>query len=294
MKLSAMLIDHLRKLPYEENVKWLVDVGYQAVDPPVLEPKAGDIARKYGLEPGCANVRSSGPVGTTDSEQQGRVRGAIVEAVNWAAGEGVGCLMVPHGRDTSISTADQLEGFKQVYGPAANEAEKRNVRLVVENWPNNGNNLMYSPETWGAVFDAVPSSHFGLCFDPSHLVWLGIDYLKAARQFVDKIYYVHGKDTEIFEEGRNLYGIYGRQFPPKEGVQATAGSKVGFGRSGWWRYRLPGWGVVDWPAFLSILYDNGYDHIVAIEHEDPVWRADEAHFKRGLILAKQYLEQYLV
>src|SRR6266542_4486344 len=180
MKISAMLIDVLRRLPYEDNVKWLADVGYQAVDPPSLEKNAGDIARKHSLEPGCSNV-GGGPVGTKDESQQAAVREKIKEAIAWAAGEGVGCLMVPHGRDTTISTAEQLEGFKQVYAPSANEAEKCGVKLVVENWPNNGNNLMFSPETWRTVFDAVPSDHFGLCFDPSHLVWLGIDYLKAAR-----------------------------------------------------------------------------------------------------------------
>ena len=137
--------------------------------------------------------------------------------------------MVPHGRDTSISTGEQLEGFKQAYGPAANEAEKRGVKLVIENWPNNGNNLMFSPETWRVVFDAIPSDHFGLCFDPSHLVWLGIDYLKAARQFASKIYYMHGKDTEIFQEGLHQYGIYGRQFPAAPGTPATPGSQAGFG-----------------------------------------------------------------
>jgi sugar phosphate isomerase/epimerase len=293
MKLGAMLIDVLRRLPYEDNVRWLADVGYQAVDPPLNEPNAGDIARKHGLEPGCANA-GGGPVGTNDASQQASVRKKIIDAIPWAAGEGVTCLMVPHGRDTSIPTSEQLEGFKQVYGPAAEEAEKRGVYLVVENWPNNGNNLMFSPETWQAVFDAVPSEHFGLCFDPSHLVWLGIDYLKAARQFVDKIKYMHGKDTEIFQEGLNQYGIYGRQFPAPQGTQATPGSQAGFGRGGWWRYRLPGWGVVDWPALLTILYDNGYDHIIAVEHEDPVWRGSEERFKRGLVLAKQYLEKYLV
>jgi sugar phosphate isomerase/epimerase len=281
MKLSAMLIDVLRRRPYEENVRWLADVGYQAVDPPLHEPNAGEIARRHGLEPGCANA-GGGVVGTNDGARQAQVRDHILKAIPWAAGEGVSCLMVPHGRDPAIPAPEQLEGFKRVYGPAAAEAEKRGVDLVVENWPNNGINLMFSPETWQAVFDAVPSERFGLCFDPSHLVWLGIDYLQAARRFAPKIKYVHGKDTEIIEEGRNLYGIYGRQF-------ATSG---GPGR--WWRYRLPGWGVVDWPAFLTVLYDAGYDHIIAIEHEDPVWRGSEDRFKRGLVLARQYLSQYLV
>ncbi|MBI3969806.1 MAG: TIM barrel protein [Chloroflexi bacterium] len=281
MKLSAMLIDVLRRLPYEDNVRWLADAGYPAVDPPLLEPNAGDTARKHGLIVGCANV-GGGVVGTNDEAQQRKLRDQISNAIPWAAGEGVPCLMVPHGRDTSIPATEQLEGFKRVYGPALEVAEQHSVDLVIENWPNNGRNLMFSPETWRAVFDAIPSDRFGLCFDPSHLVWLGIDYLKAARDFAGKIKYVHGKDTEIFEEERNSYGIYGRQFDTSPG------------RGRWWRYRLPGWGIIDWPAFLTILYDTGYDGLIAIEHEDPVWRGSEERFKRGLILAKQYLSQYLV
>lgn len=281
MKLGAMLIDHLRKEPYEESVRWLASTGYEAVDPPLLEKNAGDIARKHGLVPGCANV-GGGVAGTTDESQRQALREKVMEAIAWASGEGIGCLMVPHGRDVSIPTTEQLEGFKHIYGPCADEAEKRGVYLTVENWPNDGKNLMFSPETWTAVFNAVPSDHFGLCFDPSHLVWLGIDYLKAARQFSSRIKYVHGKDTEFFEDERNQYGIYGRQF-------ASSG-----GRGRWWRYRLPGWGVVDWPAFLTVLYDTGYDHVIAIEHEDPVWRGDVERFKRGLVLARNYLAQYLV
>src|SRR5919199_3377924 len=124
MKLGAMLIDGLRRLPYEDNVRWLADVGYQAVDPPLNEPNAGDLARKHGLEPGCANV-GGGPVGTNDASQQASVRRKIIDAIPWAAGEGVGCLMVPHGRDTAIPTTEQLEGFKLVYGPASRLPRRR-------------------------------------------------------------------------------------------------------------------------------------------------------------------------
>src|SRR5262249_27572489 len=156
VKLSAMLIDELRKLPYEENVRWLADTGYQAVDPPVLEPRAGDIARSMGLEPGCASV-GGGVVGTNAATAQATVRDKIMQAIPWAAGEGVSCLMVPHGRDTTISPEEQLEGFRRVYGPAADSAAQHGVYLTVENWPNNGRNLMFSPETWNVVFDAIPS-----------------------------------------------------------------------------------------------------------------------------------------
>ena len=76
MKLSAMLIDVLRKLPYEDNVRWLKDAGYQAVDPPLHEPNAGDIARKHGLEPGCANAGGASWAPTTHPAGQDPRRGA--------------------------------------------------------------------------------------------------------------------------------------------------------------------------------------------------------------------------
>ena len=55
MKLGVMLGD-LSRLPYEDNVQWLADHGFQAVDPPLMEPHAGTITRKHGLEPGSAAV----------------------------------------------------------------------------------------------------------------------------------------------------------------------------------------------------------------------------------------------
>ncbi len=46
----------------------------------------------------------------------------------------------------------------------------------------------------------MPDDTFGLNFDPSHLVWLGIDYIKAAKDFAARIFHVHAKDAEILKE----------------------------------------------------------------------------------------------
>src|SRR5207247_8751082 len=39
-----------------------------------------------------------------------------------------------------------------------------------DEWPS-GKNLAYSPRTWRRMFEAIPSPHLGLNYDPSHLVW---------------------------------------------------------------------------------------------------------------------------
>jgi sugar phosphate isomerase/epimerase len=56
------------------------------------------------------------------------------------------------------------------------------------------------PVRWAGkrLFKAFNDSpHVGLQFDPSHLVWQFMDPVAAAREFADKIYDVHLKDTEI-------------------------------------------------------------------------------------------------
>ena len=75
--------------------------------------------------------------------------------------------------------------------------EKNKVRLLWEPWAG-GPNIATGPVGWAALFKAFNNSpNVGLQFDPSHLVWQFMDPVQAARDFVDKIYDVHLKDTEI-------------------------------------------------------------------------------------------------
>jgi len=49
---------------------------------------------------------------------------------------------------------------------------------------------------------------------------------------------------------------------------------AGFFSGGWWRYRLPGYGCVDWHKFTSLLKENGYDGAICVEHEDPIFSGE--------------------
>ena len=161
----------------------------------------------------------------------------------------------------------------------------RGVRLVFENWPQGGQRLAGTPELWEAMFRAVPSPALGLCFDPSHLVWQGIDWRRALHEFGPRIYHAHAKDTEIVAEPSYRYGIYGAQLAANKGR-----------RSGWYRYRLPGNGVVDWAAYVSALIEVGFDGLLSIEHEDDVygWLDDPDLARRGLIAGLRFLQRYVV
>lgn len=163
-------------------------------------------------------------------------------------------------------------------------AEDRGVRLMIENCPMDNwakfglpGNYAYSPELWEALFNEVPHEGFGLNFDPSHLYWLGIDHNRAARDFAARIFHVHAKDTEILPDGKYRYGVLAEQL----------GDNIW--RSGWWRYRMPGRGGIDWTAFFETLRAIGYDGTVSIEHEDPEYEGSEAKVKEGLQLGREHL-----
>ena len=65
-----------------------------------------------------------------------------------------------------------------------------------DEWPG-GTNLASTPAAWDEMFSLVPSKRFGLNLDPSHLVWLQIDYERVVRDYAKRILHVHAKDMEI-------------------------------------------------------------------------------------------------
>lgn len=190
----------------------------------------------------------------------------LVKVMDLARQMGVATIATFAGRDAAKSVVDNMPLFKDTFSRLCDEAEKRGVRLAIENCPMmnvkemRSINIAFSPEVWAMMFDAVPSKALGLEIDPSHMVWQRIDYIKAIRDFGDRIFHVHAKDMEILYDKLGHSGIYGQAF----------GEPFGLGH-GWWRARTPGWGEVDWPAFISTLIEVNYPGNIDIEHEDDVF-----------------------
>ncbi|NMH75342.1 sugar phosphate isomerase/epimerase [Bacillus sp. RO2] len=162
---------------------------------------------------------------------------------------------------------DKMEGF---FEEMVALAEKVNVKIAFENCPLMGN-IAISPELMSRLFERLDSPNVGLTFDPSHLIWQFIDPYSPIKEFGNRIFHVHAKDTEIDEERLK---------------------RVGFLTDySWWRYRLPGHGALDWRKFISELLEAGYDGVVSIEHEDPIWGGNLEKTKEGLLIAKRYLEK---
>lgn len=201
-----------------------------------------------------------------------QMTGAYERVFDAAQTLGVHTIASMAGFDAERNWDENVQLFAQRFAPVAQSAEKRGLRLAFENWMGFGGHLPFkprnlggSPDTWDAMFHAVPSRALGLEFDPSHLYWQGIDPIRALREFRDRVYHVHAKDTEMLPERRYRGGVNGDYF----------------------RFRIPGYGAINWVAFISTLNEIGYEGGVAIEHEDPVYSG--TRFDEGLVRGWQVL-----
>lgn len=200
-----------------------------------------------------------------------------------AAGR-LGCGLVGTfvGRDVTLTVEENLRLAERVLPPLVRYAEDHGVRLVVENCPMEGwhpdgypANLAYSPQLW----DWMAELGLYLNFDPSHLVWLGIDPVAVVPPYAERILHVQAKDVEVDADARDRLSVFGN---------AVARSADPWA-SGWWRYRIPGLGQVDWDALVDTLAAAGYDGVVSVEHEDPVWSGSVDKVQQGLVLAAECL-----
>jgi sugar phosphate isomerase/epimerase len=185
------------------------------------------------------------------------------------------------GRDPGLSVAANMKLAEAVFEPLVDYAGERGVTIVIENclmksWHPDGypGNLAYSPELWEWMF----TLGLKLNYDPSHLVGLGIDPIAAIVPYVSEIAHVQAKDTQILPGKIERYGFYG----------PITGEK------GWYRFRVPGLGQVDWARLIDTLYEGGYDGVVSVEHEDPVWSGNTARVQAGLGIAHRTLRELVM
>lgn len=164
-----------------------------------------------------------------------------------------------------MSREDAIDGpVRDVFGPVLEYAAPKGVKIALENW---FATCIQNFEQWDRLLDRLPHDNLGFNYDPSHLLWMGIDYLGGVEAYADRIFHTHAKDTEIRDE-----------------VLRRTGNQV----KGWWRYCIPGQGRVRWGEFVARLRRIGYDGVLSIEHEDRY-----VDPRQGVLLGKRYLEQFI-
>lgn len=165
-----------------------------------------------------------------------------------------GCL-------TGKSVPDSMAKYTEVWSELAKRAEDKGVRIAWENcdmggtWESLKWNMAHAPAAWEMMFDAVPSDALGLCWEPCHQMNSLVDPLPQLREWIGKVYNVHGKDATIFWDVVRKYGTRG-------------GKPYVF-------HRTPGFGDTNWTDVISILRMNRYQGSIDIEGwHDPVYSGE--------------------
>ena len=143
----------------------------------------------------------------------------------------------PQTSEEQIEAAYQK--VKELWSPIMDVYDACGVKLALEVHPTE------------IAFDYRPT--LGINFDPSHLLWQGVNPVVFCRDFIDRVYHVHAKDVKLNFDGRN----------------GVLGSHITFGdmRRGW-NFVSLGHGDVDFDGICRVLNQGGYHGPLSIEWED--------------------------
>ena len=136
---------------------------------------------------------------------------------------------------------------------------------------------VYNPETLLRLRAEVGNA-IGSNFDPSHLIWQGIDIPEAVLSLRDAIFHVHAKDTRVSARNIRKNGNLDTKHYSDAERRAWVFAAVGYGN-----------GEHYWKSIMNALATIGYDGVISIEHEDGFMSKDE-----GLRKAIEMLNRMII
>ena len=122
--------------------------------------------------------------------------------------------------------------------------------------------------------------HPGANFDPSHLVWQGMEPAAAIRMLAGAIYHVHAKDTKVDAINTARIGVLDTKHYGDEINRAWVFRALGYGHDAAW-----------WKDLVSNLRLVGYDGVLSIEHEDSLMTTDEGLRKAVAVLKEAIMKE---
>ena len=155
--------------------------------------------------------------------------------------------------------ADGYKAFAKAWKPILDVYADSGVRFALEVHPTE---IAFDIASAERALDALGGHKaFGFNFDPSHLGYQGVDYVKFIRTFKDRIFHVHMKDA-WWGHGDGTVGVFGGH------------TDFGDPRR-YWDFRSLGHGDVKFEDIIVALNDIGYQGPLSVEWEDG--RMDRFH-----------------
>ena len=146
---------------------------------------------------------------------------------------------------------------------------------------------VYNTDSLLRLREAV-GPEIGANFDPSHLIWQGMDPVACIRKLGDAIFHFHAKDTKIDKYNTAVNGVLDNK-PYGDEINRS------------WIFRTIGYGNDNayWKEIISNLRMVGYDYAISIEHEDSLMSQNEGlskavSFLKNIILTESTGEMWWV
>ena len=274
-KMAAIGYDGIEVASWGDHL----DVSRAASDPAYAKGRLDILARnKLGCWAISAHLAGQCVTSLYDSRYDGfmpaAMKGGGTEAMQkWAAGEVILAAKAAKAMGVKIVTGftgspiwnywysfpqtsqKQVDdAFREVvdkWTPILDAFDECGVKFALEVHPTEIAFDLYSTEK---LLDAFKRREtFGLNFDPSHLLWQGVDPALFVREFGDRIYHVHMKDAMVALDGRA--GILGGHI------------EFGDTRRGW-NFCSLGRGQVNFDAIIRELNAANYNGPLSVEWED--------------------------
>ncbi len=149
--------------------------------------------------------------------------------------------------------------FAKRWTPILDEFEKQNVNFALEVHPTE---IAFDIASAKRALEAVKNHpRFGFNYDPSHLGYQGVNYVKFIREFSDRIFHAHMKDV-WWGHGDGTVGVFGGH------TDFTDARRF-------WDFRSLGHGDINFEEIIVALNDVGYRGPLSVEWEDG--RMDRIH-----------------
>jgi len=194
------------------------------------------------------------------------------------------------GRLRGKAIHESRDRFREVFQPLTEKAGEKGLRIAFENcdmggtWQEGDWNIAHNPLAWEIMFDAVPLPNIGLEWEPCHQMVSLIDPMPQLKEWLPRIFHVHGKDATIHWDVIHKYGIHSSVHadPNTDLPVQLAPSFV--------EHRTPGFGDSNWTDIITELRRGGFKGSIDIEGwHDPVYKGDLE--MTGQVHALNYLKQ---
>lgn len=235
-----------------------IDARHEAILPPDVwgdgDPEG---VRRRAADKMCVTARACRNF--FDARPAGDDGGLFPPVVNGFTGSSIwhACYAFP---PTSQEYLDRgYRDFAERFGPILEAFEAADVRFALEVHPTE---IAFDIASAARALDALGGHRrFGFNFDPSHLGYQGVDYVRFLRTFGERIYHVHMKDV-WWGHGDGTVGVFGGH------------TDFGDARR-FWDFRSLGHGDIRFEDIIVALNDIGYAGPLSVEWEDS--RMDRIH-----------------